>query len=214
MTRTLQGDACADTGYCVTYNREKVTRVDRRSTLFQSSSAHGVTTQGGRVDELDVLVTATGFAALTGTLCHMYIRGRGGELLGDKWKLGPRTALGIMSAKLPKLFITTGPGSPSVLFNMALGNEYHVDWILGAIEDVRKAGRGTIEPLQATEDFWSQHVTDLGNMTLFTQADSWYIGANVPGKPRQILLYLGGFPAYRQICEDTAPKVYEGFALA
>jgi len=205
---------CADTGYYETYNRDNVTLVDLRRTPFQKFSAHGVTTQDGVFHELDALVTATGFDALTGTLCHMDIRGRGGELLGDKWKGGPRTALGIMSARFPNLFITTGPGSPSVLFNMVLGNEYHVDWILRAIDDVRKAGRATIEPEQATEDFWSQHVTDVGNQTLFVKADSWYMGANVPGKPRQILLYLGGFPAYKQTCEDIAAKGYEGFALA
>ena len=143
----------------------------------------------------------------------MDIRGRGGELLGEKWRDGPRTALGIMSAKFPNLFVTTGPGSPSGLFNMVLGNEYHVEWIVRAINDVCSAGRATIEPEQATEDSWCQQVTDVGNQTLFTQADSWYMGANVPGKSRQILLYLGGFPAYKTICEDIAAKGYAGFAL-
>ena len=100
----------------------------------------------------------------------MDIRGRGGELLGEKWRDGPRTALGIVSAKFPNLFVTTGPSSPSVLFNMVPGNEYHVEWI------VRATGRATIEPEQATEDSWCQQVTDVGNQTLFTQADSWYMG--------------------------------------
>ncbi|KQW69953.1 cyclohexanone monooxygenase [Methylibium sp. Root1272] len=204
---------CADTDYYETYNRDNVTLVDLRATPFQKFSASGVTTQDGRFHELDALVTATGFDALTGTLCNMDIRGRGGETLGDKWKAGPRTALGIMSARFPNMFVTTGPGSPSVLFNMILGNEYHVEWIVRAIEDVRKAGRVAIEPTQAIEDFWCQHVTDVGNQTLFTQADSWYMGANVPGKPRQILLYLGGFPAYKATCEDIVAKGYEGFAF-
>ena len=205
---------CADTNYFETYNRDNVTLVDLRSTPFQQFSAHGVSTQDGRFHALDVLVTATGFDALTGALTQMDIRGRGGERLGDKWKDGPRTALGIMSSGFPNLFITTGPGSPSVLFNMVLGNEYHVEWIVRAIEDVRRAGHATLEPRLATEDAWCQHVTEVGNHTLFPQADSWYMGANVPGKARQILLYLGGFPAYRQTCEAVAAKGYEGFALA
>ncbi|HSV69414.1 MAG TPA: NAD(P)/FAD-dependent oxidoreductase [Methylibium sp.] len=205
---------CADSGYYETYNRDNVTLVDLRATPFKNFSATGVSTRDGRFHELDVLVTATGFDALTGTLTHMDIRGRGGEQLAGHWKDGPRTALGIMTSRFPNLFVTTGPGSPAVLFNMVLGNEYHVEWIVRAIEDVRKAEHRTIEPTQALEDFWSRHVTEVGNMTLFTQADSWYMGANVPGKPRQILLYLGGFKAYKATCEDIAAKGYEGFALA
>ncbi len=204
---------CADSGYYETYNRDNVTLVDLRATPFERFDADGVHTADGRYHPLDVLVTATGFDALTGTLTRMDIRGRGGVTLADKWRHGPRTALGIMSAQFPNLFVTTGPGSPSVLFNMVLGNEYHVNWIVRAIDDLRRQGRRSIEPTQATEDHWSEHVNALGNATLFTRANSWYMGANVPGKARQILLYLGGFPAYRQTCEQIAASGYEGFAL-
>ncbi|KQW69878.1 NAD(P)/FAD-dependent oxidoreductase [Methylibium sp. Root1272] len=204
---------CADSGYYETYNRDNVTLVDLRATPFERFDAGGVHTADGRYHGLDVLVTATGFDALTGTLSNIDIRGRGGERLSARWRGGPRTALGIMSAGFPNLFVTTGPGSPSVLFNMILGNEYHVDWIVRAIEDLRRTQRRSIEPTAAFEEHWTRHVNEVGNQTLFTQANSWYMGANVPGKARQILLYLGGFKAYKDTCEAVASKGYEGFAL-
>lgn len=204
---------CADTNYYETYNLPNVKLVDVNTTPFVKFTPLGLQTTT-EFHELDVLITATGFDALTGTLNNIEITGRNGEVLKDKWKDGPRTYLGIMMAGFPNMFVTTGPGSPSVLFNMVLGNEYHVNWIARAIDDVRAKGAQTIEAKIESEDEWSTHVTEVGNQTLFPKANSWYVGANVPGKPRVILLYLGGFQGYSQRCELEAANGYKGCVVA
>ena len=204
---------CADTGYYETFNRDNVSLVDVRRSPIERFTATGVQTRDS-LHELDSVVFATGFDALTGALTSIDIRGRGGRALAHKWTGGPRTYLGIMTAGFPNMFFTTGPGSPSVLYNMVLGNEYHVEWIVRTMDDLRERRHARIDATAAAEDAWVAHVTEVGNMTLFPKADSWYMGANVPGKARAILLYLGGFRAYRSTCESVAAKGYEGFALA
>ena len=163
--------------------------------------------------ELDAIIFATGFDALTGALLNVDIRGRGGKPLRQKWAGGPRTYLGIMSAGFPNLFITTGPGTPSVLYNMVLGNEYHVDWIADCIAHIQKTHSTSIDPNVEAEDAWVGLVNDIGNQTLFPQANSWYVGANIPGKARVVLPYLGGFKSYSQKCNEVAANGYEGFSL-
>ena len=203
---------CADTDYYETFNRDNVSLVDVRRSPIERFTATGVQTRDS-LHELDSVVFATGFDALTGALTSIDIRGRGGRALAHKWTGGPRTYLGIMTAGFPNMFFTTGPGSPSVLYNMVLGNEYHVEWIVRSMEHLREQQRSHIDATDAAEDAWGSHVTEVGNMTLFPKADSWYMGANVPGKARAILLYLGGFRAYRATCEGVAAKGYEGFAV-
>ncbi|MBL6751056.1 MAG: NAD(P)/FAD-dependent oxidoreductase [Nevskia sp.] len=204
---------CADTGYFETFNRDNVSLVDIRKTPIR-----GLTRKGLQVGDteypLDCVIFATGFDAMTGALLNIDIRGRGGRTLRQKWAEGPRTYLGLMTEGFPNLFITTGPGSPSVLFNMVLGNEYHVNWITDCIAYLRSHGRGAIDATAGAEQDWCAHVNAVGEQTLFPQANSWYLGDNVPGKPRVILPYLGGFRAYSQKCEESAARDYEGFALS
>ena len=203
---------CTDTNYYETFNRDNVTLVDLRKSPIKKFTAKGLQV-GDTEYELDSVVFATGFDAMTGALLNIDIRGRGGRPLKHKWADGPRTYLGLMTEGFPNLFITTGPGSPSVLYNMVPGNEQHVDWIADCIEHLRKQDRASIEPTVEAEQAWGEHVNEVGNQTLFPLADSWYLGANVPGKPRVILPYLGGFRAYSQKCQEVAAKGYEGFAL-
>jgi len=203
---------CTDTNYYETFNRDNVTLVDLRKSPIKKFTAKGLQV-GDTEYELDSVVFATGFDAMTGALLNIDIRGRGGRLLKQKWAEGPRTYLGLMTEGFPNLFITTGPGSPSVLYNMVLGNEQHVDWIANCIEHLRKQDRAAIEPAVEAEQAWGEHVNEVANQTLFPLADSWYLGANVPGKPRVILPYLGGFRAYSQKCNEVVSKGYEGFAL-
>lgn len=204
---------CADSGYYETYNRDNVSLVDIKTTPIESFTAKGLTVAGQEY-ELDAIVFATGFDAMTGALFNIDIRGRGGVALKDKWAAGPYTYLGLMTAGFPNMFITTGPGSPSVLYNMIIGNEMHVNWISDAIEYLESRDRRTIEPTHDAEKAWVDHVNEVGESTLFVQTNSWYVGANVPGKPRVILPYLGGFDVYCQKCDDVVAKDYEGFVTA
>ncbi|MGQ0620040.1 MAG: flavin-containing monooxygenase [Panacagrimonas sp.] len=204
---------CADTGYYETFNRDNVRLVDVKTTPIRGITAKGLQVSDTE-HELDVLIFATGFDAMTGALLNIDIRGREGGRLSEHWGAGPRSHLGLMTAGFPNLFITTGPGSPSVLYNMVLGNEYHVNWIARCIADLDRSGRTRIETTAAAESGWSELVNDIGNQTLFTKANSWYLGCNVPGKPRAVLPYLGGFRAYRERCEEVVARGYEGFAMS
>ena len=204
---------CLDTGYYETYNREDVRLVDLRKTPITEITPQGVRTSEEHVD-LDSLVFATGFDAMTGALTSIDIRGRGGLVLADKWAEGPRTYLGLASAGFPNLFMITGPGSPSVLSNMMVSIEQHVDWITDAIAHVTERGVDRIEATVEAEDEWVAHVNEVGQMTLYPRANSWYMGANVPGKPRVFMPYIGGVGVYREKCDDVAAKEYEGFALS
>jgi cyclohexanone monooxygenase len=168
---------------------------------------------GGEDHPIDALVLATGFDAMTGSVAKIDIRGRGGLTLNQKWAEGPKTYLGLMSAGFPNLFIITGPGSPSVLSNMIVSIEQHVDWIADCLVHLRNQGLATMEANKEAEERWVAHVNEVAHGTLYPQANSWYMGANIPGKPRIFMPYIGGVGPYRQICNDVAAKGYEGFVL-
>jgi cyclohexanone monooxygenase len=201
-----------DTNYYETFNRPNVTLVDLKRTPIEEMTPAGVRTTAG-LHELDVLVFATGFDALTGPLLALDIRGRGGRRLSDDWAEGPVTYLGLGMPGYPNLFTITGPGSPSVLSNMPVSIEQHVEWIGDCIEWLHDHEVAEIEPGEASAAEWTAHVQDVANMTLFPKAASWYMGANVPGKPRLFLPYVAGVDVYRHKCDDVASKGYEGFVL-
>ena len=201
-----------DTGYHDTYNRDNVTLIDVRDAPIEAIIPTGLRTRDARY-ALDSIVFATGFDAMTGALLSMDIRGKGGRTLGEKWAGGPRTYLGIMTAGFPNLFIITGPGSPSVLSNMIVSIEQHVDWIADCVAYLRAHHFVRIEAAADAEDAWVAHANDVANTTLYPSANSWYIGANIPGKPRIFMPYVGGVGVYRRKCDDVATKGYEGFTL-
>ncbi|MDI1266061.1 MAG: NAD(P)/FAD-dependent oxidoreductase [bacterium] len=203
---------CIDTDYFATFNRPNVTLVDIKAHPIEEITQTAVRS-GGEEYELDALVLATGFDAMTGSVARIDIRGRDGRTLNDKWSAGPRTYLGLMSAGFPNLFVITGPGSPSVLSNMIVSIEQHVDWITDCLSYMRDNGLDTMEAATDAEDKWVAHVNEVAYTTLFPQADSWYMGANVPGKPRIFMPYIGGVGPYRQICNDVAARGYEGFVM-
>ena len=203
---------CIDSGYFETFNRQNVTLVDVREQPIERITQHAIVV-GGRDYPVDAIVLATGFDAMTGTLHRIDIRGRGGRTLKDKWAAGPRTYLGLATAGFPNLFIVTGPGSPSVLSNMLPSIEQHVDWIAGCIGSLREQGLSRIEPTEAAEDRWVAHVNEVASATLYPSCNSWYLGANIPGKPRVFMPYLG-FPTYVQKCAEEAATGYQSFALS
>jgi cyclohexanone monooxygenase len=203
---------CVDTDYYATFNRPNVQLVDIKTHPIEEILPHAVRT-GGNDYEVDALVLATGFDAMTGSVAKIEIRGRNGVALNDKWAEGPRTYLGLMSAGFPNLFIITGPGSPSVLSNMLVSIEQHVDWITDCLASMRERGADTIEATRTAEDKWVDHVNDVAAGTLYPQANSWYMGANIPGKPRIFMPYIGGVGVYRKICDDVAARGYEGFEM-
>ncbi|HUD88895.1 MAG TPA: cyclohexanone monooxygenase, partial [Xanthobacteraceae bacterium] len=206
------GRRSIDTDYYAAFNRSNVTLVDIRSDPIEQILPHAVRTKGGEY-EVDALVLATGFDAMTGSVAKIDIRGRDGQTLNQKWAEGPKTYLGLMSAGFPNLFIITGPGSPSVLSNMIVSIEQHFDWITDCIGWMRDRGIQTMEADKAAEDKWVEHVNEVAHGTLYPQANSWYMGANIPGKPQIFMPYIGGVGVYRQICNDVAAKGYEGFVL-
>lgn len=203
---------CADTNYFETFNLPNVKLVDVKDNPIVEFTKEGLKTTVQDY-EFDCIVFATGFDAMTGALLRIDIQGRDGKRLADAWAAGPRTYLGLMVSGFPNMFITTGPGSPSVLYNMVLGNEFHVEWISDCIEHLRREVYDFVEANADAEEGWVQHVNDVGNQTLFPQANSWYLGANVPGKPRMIMPYLGGFPEYKRRCKVAAANDYEGLTL-
>jgi cyclohexanone monooxygenase len=203
---------CIDSDYFATFNRPNVTLVDIRSNPIEEILPNGVRT-GGKDYEVDALVLATGFDAMTGSVAKIDIRGRNGQTLNQKWAAGPRTYLGLMSAGFPNLFIITGPGSPSVLSNMIVSIEQHVDWITDCVACMRDRDLDTVEANRDAEDNWVAHVNEVAHTTLYPQANSWYMGANIPGKPQIFMPYIGGVGVYRQICNDVAARGYEGFTM-
>lgn len=204
---------CVDTGYYETFNRDNVTLVDLTKGAISAITPNGVKTEVAEY-EFDAIVYAIGFDAMTGALNNIDIKGRDGARLREKWADGPKTYLGLMVAGFPNMFLVTGPGSPSVLSNMMVSIEQHVDWITDCIGYLNQRQMGLIEATQDAENGWVAHVNEVADMTLYPQANSWYLGANVPGKPRVFMPYVGGVGPYRQICADIAAKGYEGFALA
>jgi cyclohexanone monooxygenase len=203
---------CVDTDYYKTFNRDNVTLVDISAAPIDEITPTGLRI-GSQAYEFDALVFATGFDAMTGTLLRIDIRGRSGLSVRDKWSAGPRTYLGLMTAGFPNLFTITGPGSPSVLSNMIVSIEQHVDWIADCMEYLRERDLSCIEPTRDAEDRWVDHVNELASATLFPKADSWYMGANIPGKPRVFMPYLAGVGPYREICDGVAANGYDGFEL-
>jgi cyclohexanone monooxygenase len=203
---------CVDTNYYETYNRDNVTLVDVRKAPITKITPNGLATGDGEF-EFDSIVFATGFDAMTGPLLGLDIRGRDGQSLADKWAAGPRAYLGLSMVGFPNLFTITGPGSPSVLSNMMVSIEQHVDWIADCLTYLRDEGADTIEATLPAEDAWVQHVNDVADKTLFPLANSWYVGANIPGKPRVFMPYVGGVGVYAEKCDKVAANGYEGFVL-
>lgn len=198
-----------DTNYFATYNRPNVTLVNLRRTPITRITQQGVET-AERLHSVDALVYATGYDAGTGALNRIDIRGRDGRTLRRKWAEGPRTYLGLMAEGFPNLFMITGPGSPSVLTNVLPSIEFHVEWIDRCIADL---DGGTIEATTAAEDEWVDHVRECAERTLMTKADNWYLGANIPGKPRVFFAYAGGLPTYESKCTQVANRGYVGFVV-
>ncbi|SOX53883.1 NAD(P)/FAD-dependent oxidoreductase [Mycobacterium ahvazicum] len=203
---------CTDTNYFQTFNRPNVTLISVRNTPIESVDASGITTSDAHYD-VDVIVLATGFDAMTGALAKIDIVGRGGKKLRDAWSNGPRTYLGLGVDGFPNLFVVCGPGAPAVLANMVLHAEANVDWIADSIKYLDDHGYTAIEATSDAVDNWVAECARRAESTLFTKADSWYMGANVPGKPRVFMLFLGGFGSYLDICNAVAEAGYKGFSL-
>jgi cyclohexanone monooxygenase len=203
---------CVDTDYYVTFNRPNVELIDIRGTGIEAITPSGVRA-AGRDFEVDAIVYATGFDAMTGALARIDIRGRDGRKLVDDWAAGPRSYLGLGVAGYPNLFTITGPGSPSVLSNMLTSIEQHVEWIAGCIAYLREHDMRLIEATLEAQEEWTEHVNEAAHLTLYPQANSWYLGANVPGKPRVFMPYVAGVGVYRAKCREVAEAHYAGFAL-
>ena len=201
-----------DTNYFETYNRDNVTLVDIRHSPIEEITPTGIRTADGEY-ELDIIVFATGFDAMTGTFNRIDFQGRDGEKLKDKWEDGPQTYLGVSTAGFPNMFMITGPGSPSVLSNMPVSIEQHVEWISAAITHMAETGVELMEADRDAEVSWGAHVNEIAEQTMFMLADSWYLGANIPGKPRVFTPYAGGVGVYRDKCDEVVAAGYEGFKL-
>jgi cyclohexanone monooxygenase len=205
-----------ENGYYDTFNRENVTLLDVRNSPIEEITETGVRvgdTDRGDEYEVDTIVFATGFDAMTGTLFKMGITGRGGLPLTEKWAEGPRTFLGLATHGFPNMFTITGPQSPSVLSNMVVSIEQHVDWIADCLRYLRQHGYTRVEALPDAEQAWGAHHNEVTEQTLLPRANSWWVGANIPGKPRNLYPYVGGVGVYRQICDEVAERGYDGFAM-
>jgi cation diffusion facilitator CzcD-associated flavoprotein CzcO len=188
--------------------------VDVRATPIERITPEGLMTRDGTLYPLDIIVFATGFDAMTGPLLKLNISGRNGLSLREAWQAGPITYLGLQIPGFPNLFTITGPGSPSVLCNMPVAIEQHVEWITECIRAMRERGASRIEATPEAANRWVEHVNEAANATLLPKAGhSWYLGANIPGKPRVFMPYAGGMARYRTICTDIATRGYEGFQL-
>jgi cyclohexanone monooxygenase len=203
---------CVDTGYYQTYNQPHVKLVDVSTSPIERFTPRGIVAHGVE-HPVDAVVCATGFAAMTGSFDRIRITGRNGLALTQKWRAGPRTYLGLTSAGFPNLFMITGPGSPSVLASMIQAIEQHVDWVADCIGHMRDVGATTIEPTPVDEDAWVAHVNEVAQVSLRSTCSSWYVGANVPGRPRVFMPYIGGFPVYVQKCNEVMSDGLAGFVL-
>lgn len=210
---------CVDTEYYETFNRPNVSLIDLREQPIERFTANGLVVRsatGSRSSEqheFDAIVFATGFDAMTGAISKISITGRNGTMLRDAWSAGPVNYLGLSVHGFPNLFTITGPGSPSVLTNMIVSIQHHVEWIADCITWLKDHRMSTIEADADAQQRWVQHVNTVAGMTLYQSCSSWYLGANVPGKPR-IFMPLPGFPAYAQTCADVARDGYRGFAVS
>ena len=209
---------CLDTNYYETYNRPNVSLVGVRSDPIERVTATGLKLKSGAAFELDAIVFATGFDAMTGALNEIDVRTtdgpNGGAVLREHWLGGPLTYLGLMVAGFPNMFIVTGPGSPGVKTQMIASIEQHVDWIADAIDHLGKHQLDRIEPTPSAETDWVHHVNHVADSTLYPLANSWYMGANIPGKPRVFMPYVGGFDRYKKHCDAVAAQGYQGFTLS
>ncbi|HEY5858573.1 MAG TPA: NAD(P)/FAD-dependent oxidoreductase [Aldersonia sp.] len=203
---------CVDTDYLETFNRDNVTLLDVKVTPIERITPNGVHVDGVE-HEMDAIIFATGFDAMTGSMMKIDVRGRGGVTLQQKWSEGPKTYLGLAIAGFPNMFMVTGPGSPSVFSNMIVSIEQHVEWISDALEHATANSYDAFEATDAAETEWVDHVNLVADSTLLPEGNSWYIGANIPGKPRVFMPYLGGVGAYRQKCDEVAAAGYDGFTL-
>jgi cation diffusion facilitator CzcD-associated flavoprotein CzcO/acetyl esterase/lipase len=203
---------CLDSGYFETFNHPHVRLIDLRKTPITTITRVGIDTTEESL-EFDAIVFATGFDAMTGAIVAVDIIGRDELSLKDKWAAGPKTYLGLMTVGFPNYFMITGPGSPSVLSNMMVSIEQHVEWVCDTIHYMSRTGVEIIEPTETAEAGWVQHVNDCADVTLFPTANSWYMGANVPGKPRVFLPYIGGVDRYRKACDEVVEQGYLGFRL-
>lgn len=201
---------CVDSDYYKTFNNENVKLVDIRATPLEAISPQGIQTSDANY-ELDCIVFATGYDAVTGALERLNLKGEKGQNLKDEWTSGPRTYLGLMSVGFPNLFFITGPGSPSILTNVVVSIEQHVDWIARCIQHMNATQKSKIQAQAPAQEAWVQRVNDLAKNTLFPASASWYMGANVPGKPRVFLPFLGGLGTYTEICEQVISDGYRGF---
>ena len=205
-----------DTNYYETFNKDNVLLVDASTDgPIEEVTPKGIRA-GGKEYELDIIVIATGFDAMTGPLKNLGIKGRGGRSLTKEWEDGPETYLGLTVSGFPNLFTITGPQSPSVLSNMPVSIEQHVEWVTDCIDHMRRNKLTTLEATPQAQEQWVAHVAELVNMTLMASANSWYMGANIPGKPRRFLPYLGpeGVGGYRKKCDEVAANGYEGIAFS
>ena len=205
---------CLDTNYYETYNRDNVALVDVRSDPVAEITPSGVRLKSGAEHDLDAIVFATGFDAMTGALREIDIRTTDGAVLADHWEGGPLTYLGLMVSGFPNMFVITGPGSPGVKTQMIASIEQHTDWIADCLEHMRGRGLDRVEPTAEAEMAWVQHVNAVADSTLYPLANSWYVGANIPGKPRVFMPYVGGFDRYKKRCDEVAANGYEGFTLS
>ena len=204
---------CLDTNYYATYNRPNVTLVNLRQEPIKAITASGITTDKRSID-VDVIVFATGFDAMTGAIMAVHpITGRGGKSLSNVWAHGPESYLGLTVAGFPNLFMITGPGSPSVLSNMAVSIEQHADWVVDRLVALRDAGFTTMEATETAQAGWARHMADCATLTLHRLANTWYTGANVPGKAQGVMPYTGGVGPYRSICNEIVAKGMLGFKL-
>jgi cation diffusion facilitator CzcD-associated flavoprotein CzcO/acetyl esterase/lipase len=203
---------CLDSGYFETFNRPHVRLIDLSKTPITTVTRMGIDTTQESL-QFDAIVYATGFDAMTGAIVAVDINGLDGLSLKDKWAAGPKTYLGLTTVGFPNYFMITGPGSPSVLSNMMVSIEQHVEWVCDTLQYMRRTGVETIEPTETAEAGWVQHVNDCADVTLLPTANSWYMGANVPGKPRVFLPYIGGVDRYRKVCDQVVEQDYLGFRL-
>jgi len=204
---------CVDTGYYKTFNLPHVKLVDLKLDPISQVTPEGIQTRSA-LHELDALVCATGYDALTGAVLQLDIRGRQGVSLKSKWSQGPRTYLGLMTEGFPNLFFISGAGSPSVLVNMVVGIEHHIDWITECLNALKSLKKHTIEPSLQAQDDWVEHVNQAADKTLLPLANSWFLGANIPGKPRVFMPYVARIGVYRDECQKVADQGYTGFRIS
>jgi cyclohexanone monooxygenase len=203
---------CVDTGYYATFNRDNVHLVDVSDSPIEEITPRGLRA-GGREYALDCMIFATGFDAMTGSLTRIDIRGRGGQSLGEAWADGPRAYLGLGVAGFPNLFLVTGPGSPSVLTNMVVAIEQNVEWIANCLEYLSRNDKQRIEATTQAQEEWVAHVNSVADTTVYPACNSWYLGSNIPGKPR-VFMALVGYPPYVEKCDEVAAKDYDGFTIS